>query len=164
MYAVPQLSDHCRSRAAERGLSPTVGFYLDSGIGGVPLSGFCSNPNLQKHGLLVNHDSEELENVSGARVTLCPSELRDDAAAEEAARNGSVAGTAFASSGGEPGTHFCAAQKWSQAPVQRSLEGPRFWPLSVVTTFFQRLVGLALNGRAVLDHCSDSPASSSDDP
>jgi len=61
MYAVPQLSDLCRTRAAERGFSPTVGFYLDSGIGGVPLDGFCSNPNLQKHGFLVNGDSEELK-------------------------------------------------------------------------------------------------------
>ena len=61
MYAVPQLSDLCRARAAERGFSPTVGFYLDSGIGGVPLDGFCSNPNLQKHGFLVNGDSEELK-------------------------------------------------------------------------------------------------------
>ncbi|MEX1309479.1 MAG: pyridoxal phosphate-dependent aminotransferase [Candidatus Sulfomarinibacteraceae bacterium] len=60
MYAVPQLSDHCRDLAAERELSPTVGFYLDSGIGGVPLDGFCRNPNLEKHGLLVNRDSEEL--------------------------------------------------------------------------------------------------------
>jgi len=60
MYAVPQLSDHCRAIAAERGFSPTVGFYLDSGIGGVPLAGFCHNPNLEKHGLLVNHASEEL--------------------------------------------------------------------------------------------------------
>ena len=52
MYAVPQLSDHCRDLAAERKLSPTVGFYLDSGIGGVPLDGFCRNANLEKHGLL----------------------------------------------------------------------------------------------------------------
>ncbi len=61
MYAVPQLSDHCRAKAAERNLSPTVGFYLESGIGGVPLDGFCRNRNLEKHGLLVNHDSEELQ-------------------------------------------------------------------------------------------------------
>jgi len=61
MYAAPQLSDHCRTKAAERGLSPTVGFYLDSGIGGVPLDGFCRNPNLEKHGLLVNQESEELK-------------------------------------------------------------------------------------------------------
>jgi aspartate/methionine/tyrosine aminotransferase len=60
MYAVPQLSDHCRDIAAERGLSPTVGFYLDSGIGGVPLDGFCRNQNLVRHGLLVNDGSEEL--------------------------------------------------------------------------------------------------------
>jgi aspartate/methionine/tyrosine aminotransferase len=60
MYAVPHLSDSCRETAAARGLSPAVSFYLDSGIGGVPLDGFCRNPNLIKHGLLVNHDSEEL--------------------------------------------------------------------------------------------------------
>jgi aspartate/methionine/tyrosine aminotransferase len=60
MYAVPQLSDHCRSQAAEKGLAPTVGFYLESGIGGVPLDGFCRNGNLVKHGLLVNQGSEEL--------------------------------------------------------------------------------------------------------
>lgn len=61
MYAVPQLSDHCRAMAAERDLAPTVGFYLDSGIGGVPLDGFCRNPNLERHGLLVNAGSDELE-------------------------------------------------------------------------------------------------------
>ncbi len=61
MYAVPQLSDLCRTRAAEHGFSPTVGFYLNSGIGGVPLDGFCRNPNLEKHGLLVNRDSDELK-------------------------------------------------------------------------------------------------------
>ena len=60
MYAVPQLSDLCRDKAAERGLSPTVGFYLDSGIGGVPLDGFCRNQNLARHGLLVNQGSKEL--------------------------------------------------------------------------------------------------------
>jgi aspartate/methionine/tyrosine aminotransferase len=60
MYAVPQLSNHCRDKAAARNLSPTVGFYLDSGIGGVPLDGFCRNRNLEKHGLLVNPDREEL--------------------------------------------------------------------------------------------------------
>jgi hypothetical protein len=38
-----------------------VSFYLDSGIGGVPLDGFCRNLNLEKHGLLVNHESEELK-------------------------------------------------------------------------------------------------------
>jgi aspartate/methionine/tyrosine aminotransferase len=61
MYAVPQFSDRCREKAAKRGFSPTVGFYLETGIGGVPLDGFCRNPNLEKHGLLVNHDSEELK-------------------------------------------------------------------------------------------------------
>jgi len=60
MYAVPQLSDHCRAQARKRKLSPTVSFYLDSGIAGVPLDGFCRNSNLERHGLLVNLDSDEL--------------------------------------------------------------------------------------------------------
>jgi aspartate/methionine/tyrosine aminotransferase len=60
MYAVVQLSDRCGEIAAEHGLSPTVGFYLESGLGGVPLDGFCRNANLAKHGLLVNGDSDEL--------------------------------------------------------------------------------------------------------
>jgi hypothetical protein len=60
MYAVPQLSDVCREKAAAHGLPPTVEFYLETGIGGVPLDGFCKNGNLERHGLLVNHDSAEL--------------------------------------------------------------------------------------------------------
>jgi aspartate/methionine/tyrosine aminotransferase len=60
MYGVPQLSRPCRESAARRSLSPTVGFYLETGIGGVPLDGFCRNPNLEKHGLLVNADSDAL--------------------------------------------------------------------------------------------------------
>ena len=60
MYAVPQLSGPCRDRAAERELSAAVSFYLDSGIGGVPLDGFCRNKNLEKHGLLVNGEDEAL--------------------------------------------------------------------------------------------------------
>ena len=58
MYAVPRLSDHCLELAEERGVSPTVAFYLETGIGGVPLSGFCSNPNLLRHQLLLNAEDE----------------------------------------------------------------------------------------------------------
>ncbi len=97
MYAVPQLSGHCRASAAERSLSPTVGFYLDSGIGGVPLDGFCRNPNLEKHGLLVNHDGGGTQSFPAARLALRASELRDDSAAEKAEFNGSVGGSALAS-------------------------------------------------------------------
>jgi aspartate/methionine/tyrosine aminotransferase len=60
MYAAVHLSDRCRDMAAERGLSPTVGFYLETGIGGVPLDGFCRNRNLAKHGLVVNGEDEAL--------------------------------------------------------------------------------------------------------
>lgn len=56
MYAVPRLSDRCLALAEERGVSPTVEFYLETGIGGVPLSGFCSNPNLIRHKLMLNAD------------------------------------------------------------------------------------------------------------
>ncbi|HSL19141.1 MAG TPA: pyridoxal phosphate-dependent aminotransferase [Methylomirabilota bacterium] len=61
MYAVPKLSARCRERARERGLSPTVAFYLDTGIGGVPLEGFCRNRNLERHGLVANRDLDELQ-------------------------------------------------------------------------------------------------------
>jgi aspartate/methionine/tyrosine aminotransferase len=61
MYADPKLSPTCRDLAAEAGVSPTVAFYLETGIGGVPLEGFCNNPNLVRHGLIVNADSERLQ-------------------------------------------------------------------------------------------------------
>lgn len=61
MYAVPKLSPRCRQMADEGGVSPTVAFYLETGIGGVPLEGFCRNPNLERHGLVVNADSERLK-------------------------------------------------------------------------------------------------------
>ena len=61
MYADPKLSPTCREVAAEAGVSPTVAFYLETGIGGVPLEGFCNNPNLVRHGLIVNADSERLK-------------------------------------------------------------------------------------------------------
>ena len=41
-------------------MSPTVAFYLETGIGGVPLDGFCRNANLVRHGLVVNGDSPRL--------------------------------------------------------------------------------------------------------
>lgn len=60
MYADPKLSARCLELAASREVSPTVAFYLETGIGGVPLEGFCRNPNLERHGLVVNADSERL--------------------------------------------------------------------------------------------------------
>jgi len=60
MYAVPKLSVRCRELGEKFGVSPTVAFYLETGIGGVPLDGFCRNPNLERHGLVVNADSERL--------------------------------------------------------------------------------------------------------
>jgi aspartate/methionine/tyrosine aminotransferase len=61
MYADPKLSPSCRALADDAGVSPTVAFYLETGIGGVPLEGFCINPNLVRHGLIVNADSERLQ-------------------------------------------------------------------------------------------------------
>lgn len=60
MYADPRLSERCRKLADESGVSPTVAFYLETGIAGVPLEGFCRNPNLERHGLVVNADSPRL--------------------------------------------------------------------------------------------------------
>jgi aspartate/methionine/tyrosine aminotransferase len=61
MYADPRLSDRCCNLADEIRVSPTVAFYLETGIGGVPLEGFCRNPNLERHGLVVNADSPRLK-------------------------------------------------------------------------------------------------------
>jgi len=61
MYAVPRLSERCRELGGEFDVSPTVAFYLETGIGGVPLDGFCRNPNLERHGLVVNADSPRLK-------------------------------------------------------------------------------------------------------
>jgi len=61
MYAVPKLSSECRRMAEESGISPTVAFYLETGIAGVPLEGFCRNPNLERHKLVVNADSKRLK-------------------------------------------------------------------------------------------------------
>jgi len=60
MYADLRLSDHCAELAEKAGVSPTVAFYLETGIAGVPLEGFCSNPNLKKHGLIVNEAEASL--------------------------------------------------------------------------------------------------------
>ena len=60
MYADLRLSDRCLEIAEENGVSPTVAFYLETGIGGVPLDGFCRNPNLERHGLVVNGVSQRL--------------------------------------------------------------------------------------------------------
>jgi len=60
MYADPRLSVRCRELADVAEVSPTVAFYLETGIGGVPLEGFCRNPNLERHGFVVNGDSPRL--------------------------------------------------------------------------------------------------------
>ena len=60
MYADPRLSERCRKLADDIQVSPTVAFYLETGIGGVPLEGFCRNRNLERHGLVVNVDSSRL--------------------------------------------------------------------------------------------------------
>jgi aspartate/methionine/tyrosine aminotransferase len=60
MYADLQLGERCRALAERHGVSPTVGFYLETGVGGVPLDGFCRNPNLERHGLVMNGDSKAL--------------------------------------------------------------------------------------------------------
>jgi len=61
MYAVPRLSERCRELGEKSDVSPTVAFYLETGIGGVPLDGFCRNPNLERHRLVVNADSPRLK-------------------------------------------------------------------------------------------------------
>jgi hypothetical protein len=60
MYADLALSEHCQGVAARHGVSPTVGLYLETGVGGVPLDGFCTNRNLVRHGLAVNGDDPDL--------------------------------------------------------------------------------------------------------
>jgi hypothetical protein len=61
MYADPRLSERCCKLADESQVSPTVAFYLETGIAGVPLEGFCRNPNLERHELVVNADSPRLK-------------------------------------------------------------------------------------------------------
>jgi aspartate/methionine/tyrosine aminotransferase len=61
MYADLQLSERCHEIAASWGVSPTVAFYLETGVGGVPLDGFCRNLNLERHGLVANADLPELK-------------------------------------------------------------------------------------------------------
>lgn len=58
MYAAPRLSEECVQRARERDVWPTVELYLQTGVAGVPLDGFCRNPNLDRHNLVVNADDE----------------------------------------------------------------------------------------------------------
>jgi aspartate/methionine/tyrosine aminotransferase len=60
MYADLRLSRQCHELAERYGASPTVAFYLETGIGGVPLDGFCRNPNMERHGLVANANSSEL--------------------------------------------------------------------------------------------------------
>jgi aspartate/methionine/tyrosine aminotransferase len=60
MYAVPRFSQKCLTEATEQGVSPTVAFYLATGVAGVPLDGFCRNPNLVRHGFLVNAEDDRL--------------------------------------------------------------------------------------------------------
>jgi len=61
MYAVLRLSELCLEAAQGHEVSPTVAFFLETGFAGVPLSGFCVNPNLARHGLVVNADDERLK-------------------------------------------------------------------------------------------------------
>ena len=60
MYADLLLSEHCQEQAALHGVPPTVGLYLETGVGGVQLDGFCTNHNLVRHGLVQNGDDPEL--------------------------------------------------------------------------------------------------------
>lgn len=60
MYGIVRLSDECLEFAAEHKVPPTVGFYLATGVAGVPLNGFCANANLVRHGLLVNNGDDGL--------------------------------------------------------------------------------------------------------
>lgn len=60
MYADLRLSERCVAAADGRQVSPTVAFYLETGFAGVPLEGFCSNPNLIRHGLVLEADEPEL--------------------------------------------------------------------------------------------------------
>lgn len=61
MYADPRLSERCCKLADDNEVSPAVAFYLETGIAGVPLEGFCRNPNFERHGLVVNGDSARLK-------------------------------------------------------------------------------------------------------
>jgi aspartate/methionine/tyrosine aminotransferase len=60
MYADLALSQHCQELAARHGVPPTVALYLETGVGGVPLDGFCTNRNLVRHGLALNGDDPDL--------------------------------------------------------------------------------------------------------
>jgi len=63
MYAVLRLSDACLEASERYGVSPTVAFFLETGFAGVPLSGFCVNGNLNRHGLVVNGDEDRLKEL-----------------------------------------------------------------------------------------------------
>ena len=54
MYANLRLSERCLEIARAVGVAPTTAFYLETGMGGVPLDGFCRNRNLEQHGLVLN--------------------------------------------------------------------------------------------------------------
>ncbi len=60
LYGVLRLSERCLEIAKRHGLPPAIAFYLETGIGGVPLAAFCRNPNLERYGYVVNHDQPEL--------------------------------------------------------------------------------------------------------
>lgn len=61
MYANLRLSEHCLELAERAGVGPTVAFYLETGMGGVPLDGFCRNPNLDRHHMVLNAGDPALQ-------------------------------------------------------------------------------------------------------
>ncbi len=60
LYSVLNLSERCLELAKQRGLPPAIAFYIETGVGGVPLAAFCRNANLERYGFVVNHDQPEL--------------------------------------------------------------------------------------------------------
>jgi aspartate/methionine/tyrosine aminotransferase len=61
MYADLALSAQCQEVSQRYGVPPTVGLYLETGVGGVPLDGFCTNRNLIKHELALNGEDPDLK-------------------------------------------------------------------------------------------------------
>ena len=62
MYADIRLAESCLELARRYDVSsPAVALYLETGIGGVSLDGFCRNPSLTRYGLALNGDHPELE-------------------------------------------------------------------------------------------------------
>lgn len=60
MYADLRLSEACLELERRYNVaSPTVAFYLETGIGGVPLDSFCRNPSLSRYGLALNGEDPE---------------------------------------------------------------------------------------------------------